>query len=59
MSHCKSCHAPIVWMKAHTGKNVPVDTATAGTTRIYDPALGHVSHFATCPHKKQHEGTGR
>lgn len=44
---CKSCEAPIFWVKTAAGKNMPVDVAT------------HESHFATCPNADTHRGNPR
>lgn len=51
---CRSCQAPIVWVKTAAGKSMPVDagSVTVGDL-VYDPTW-HVSHFATCPNAKQH-----
>jgi hypothetical protein len=52
---CRSCSAPIYWVKTRAGKNMPVDadTATRGDTQ-FDPQAGHISHYATCPQAKDH-----
>lgn len=69
MKTCRSCEAPIVWLKTATGKAMPVDASSVqpGDT-LFVPGL-HVSHFATCPDAKEHrkprqgnlfgEGAGR
>lgn len=46
----EQCKARIVFLRSRTGSKVPVDAdgVTADHTD-YDPKLGHVSHFATCP----------
>lgn len=42
------------------GARMPVDADTIGAgTRCYDPAKGHVTHFATCknpPPRKARDG---
>lgn len=55
MSECRSCGAEIVWMKTKNGRNIPVDpeTATKGN-KEFEPASGHISHFATCPFADDH-----
>lgn len=53
MATCRSCGAVIVWLRTASGKSMPVDAASvterldAGTV-LFDPVVGHVSHFATC-----------
>lgn len=53
-STCRSCKAPIAWLKTRAGKNIPVDAASVddGGT-IYDSER-HVSHFTTCPNASSH-----
>ena len=47
---CRSCARSIVWMPTAKGKTMPVDAETVGRDDTeYDPAKGHISHFATCP----------
>lgn len=54
-SFCKSCRARIVWMKTAAGRSIPVDAATVNPDQeTFDPLLGHISHFATCPDASQH-----
>ena len=60
---CRSCGAPILWVRTTTGKAMPVDAkpekrivldpADTGqpTGRVVDT---YVSHFATCPHAAKH-----
>lgn len=53
-SNCRTCNAPIVWLKTQDGKNMPTDAETV------DPGDGkwdnekHTSHFATCPQANEH-----
>jgi len=54
-AECRSCGAPIVWVKTQAKKSMPVDAHT------YDAEDGlafnhkkHVSHFATCPNADKH-----
>lgn len=52
--HCRSCGAPIVWIKTQLGKNMPVDPDDIGPEdEVFDPAE-HTSHFATCDYADQH-----
>ena len=51
---CKSCKAPIIWLKTALNKAMPVD---AGTVREGDTIFlkdVHTSHFATCPDAAEH-----
>lgn len=60
-ARCRSCSAPIVWMKTINDKNIPVDPdgideadlEWRGDHPLFDQKE-HVSHFATCPHAKSH-----
>lgn len=50
----KNCRAPIVYLKTKAGKLMPVNRASLTATfdretLIFDTALGHESHYATCP----------
>jgi len=49
-TECRTCGAPIVWMKTQNGRNIPVDADTVHDpeAKIFDSAV-HTSHFATCP----------
>jgi hypothetical protein len=51
LTRCRSCQRGIVWLKTEGGKNMPVDADTfaQGQPPIFNPELGHISHFATCP----------
>lgn len=51
---CKSCGAPIFWLKTAAGRSMPVDSPSvqAGDT-TFDGAR-HVSHFSTCPNADRH-----
>ena len=42
---CKSCGAPIAWVKTTAGKNMPVDTSAEHYGE---------SHFAHCPNADAH-----
>ena len=55
-SECRSCGAPVIWVKTKAGKNMPVDYATfnPGDRPVYDADKGHISHFATCPDADKH-----
>lgn len=51
---CRSCRAPMVWLKTKTGKNCPVDIeGWEPQDTEYQPGK-HISHFATCPHADHH-----
>lgn len=56
---CRSCGAPIVFLKTRKDRRIPVD---AGTVKLGDKDFDHtrhISHFATCPlagrHRKRKE----
>ena len=51
---CRSCNAPIRWLRTERGRRIPVDAATAGATETTFDYRRHTSHFATCPHADQH-----
>lgn len=52
---CASCGAAIVWMRTKSGRRIPVDLASADPAhQNFDPVMGHISHFATCPQADQH-----
>ena len=58
---CRSCQAPIVWMKTAKQKNIPVDVEGIdeeeldweGNQPLFDPEE-HTAHFATCPDADKH-----
>lgn len=68
MSLCRSCQAEIRWVKTTTGKQMPVDLRPVsdgnvaivnGIAELVAPFTGgdeprYVSHFATCPHAREH-----
>ena len=64
MTRCKSCQAPITWVKTKAGKSMPLDEVPtekgnmvcedgkAFAVTEMDRSLGkqiYTSHFATCP----------
>jgi hypothetical protein len=52
---CKSCKKAIIWLKTAKDKPIPVDVDSWKSGQgLYDPTLGHKSHFGTCPHAAQH-----
>ena len=60
---CRSCKAPIVWMKTRDGKNAPADAASvtpedSAACVPFDPKR-HINHFATCPQSKDWKGKKR
>jgi hypothetical protein len=64
MANCKSCQAPIIWVKTSSGKNMPVDEKPEsrfildgrgeGNTPYATMIKAYVSHFATCPNADKH-----
>lgn len=60
---CRSCRAPIIWMRTEGGKAMPVDRpdgvllGSGETFEVARKRLGAdrvVSHFATCPNASGH-----
>lgn len=55
MSACRSCAAPIVWIRSPVGKAIPCDPAVIVVVTDQGQVVrGRVSHFATCPQAAQH-----
>ena len=47
--NCKACNKEIVFLTTKNRKFVPVNAETIqGKETIYNPKIGHRSHFATC-----------
>lgn len=58
---CKSCHAPIVWVRS-AARNKPVPCDPQVLTIVTEDGhfhRGRQSHFATCPHAKTFRLPGR
>lgn len=57
VAKCRSCRAPIVFLKRGDGRPHPVDAATCniGDER-FETSKGHVSHFRTCPNADDWKG---
>ena len=54
VTHCRSCHAPLVWMQTTRGKNIPVEPDDIDADdELFDPRK-HQAHFSTCPNADQH-----
>lgn len=64
MSQCKSCGAPIVWIRTPTGRRMPCDSTfatwpdgtvvdTMGNVQS-DGGRGYRPHWATCPNADKH-----
>lgn len=52
---CRSCDAPIVWIKSPAGKSIPCDPPVLSVvTDAGEVVRGRISHFATCPNAAQH-----
>lgn len=63
-TQCKSCQAPIVWMKTNRGKNIAVDVDSLPDSFNYDEGAafdrGNMTcHFETCPNASQHRTSTR
>jgi hypothetical protein len=49
IAHCRSCLAPICWLRTVSGKWMPVNAETAEEGDEVFQHGKHVSHYATCP----------
>ena len=58
VTECSSCGAAIVFLKTTKGAWMPVDRGSLPTNfdidQVFRPALGHVTHYATCPNADEH-----
>lgn len=68
MHTCQSCQQEIIWVKAVTGKSMPIERSDSGNLVVVkgvahvipkgeEPVAGmqrFVSHFATCPNARLH-----
>ena len=54
ISYCRSCEAPIVWMKTRQGNNIPVDPDDIDPDDEVFDYQKHTTHFATCPNANRH-----
>ena len=57
LGKCRSCSAPVIWMKTKYGKMNPVNPPAEGFVinegDIFDPKI-HRSHFIDCPNAANH-----
>ena len=58
---CRSCGAPIIWVRMETGRRMPVDADSLTTVLVVsgDRTKGAMrtagtSHFSTCPQADEH-----
>lgn len=63
---CRACQREIVFLPtghrtaAGQEKTMPVDAESVKESDTkFDPALGHMTHFATCPSAERFRKTGR
>jgi hypothetical protein len=49
IAHCRSCAAPIKWLRTTGGKWMPVNLETVEESDTVFEHGRHLSHFATCP----------
>jgi len=61
---CRSCNAPLKWVKTPAGKNMPLDLASRETRIAIVGDVGvtcptYVSHFVTCPRADKHRRAQR
>lgn len=66
MNTCRSCHAPVIWAKTTTGKDIPLNPVPVvggnldlvdGVARYVQPSSGvklYTSHFTDCPQANSH-----
>jgi hypothetical protein len=55
LAHCKTCEAPIIWLRTTAGSSMPTDAETVGLEdTVFDLKKKHISHFATCPEASFH-----
>lgn len=58
VSHCRSCHAPVYWVRTPSGRPMPVSVNTDVAAECVEPTMTTVgrgiSHFADCPNASQH-----
>lgn len=65
MSLCKTCQAPVLWVKTEGGKNIPLDGKKVANGNIDmigglayvvppDGSDRYISHFVTCPQAEEH-----
>lgn len=54
-SDCRSCKAPIFWIKTPKGKNMPVscDTELGQAPTAVEFGVG-IAHFSNCPNADDH-----
>ena len=46
---CRSCGAPIIWLRTKAEKHIPVDAASVTDgTYVFD-SKQHQAHWSTCP----------
>lgn len=53
MSKCRSCQAPIRWIRTAVGKPMPLDFAPSPNGNVRHDGEMYTSHFATCPDAKR------
>lgn len=54
VARCGSCKAPIVWLRARSGSNMPVDSATVKPGDDAYDHTRHRAHWASCPFASEH-----
>lgn len=60
VKRCRSCGGEIIWLWTSNGKRMPVDADSVGCGhQLFDPANGHMTHFATCPNAARHRSPSR
>jgi hypothetical protein len=53
-SFCRSCGAPIVFLRTRAGKWMPGDAASVTPgDELYEPSSVHVAHWSTCEDREQ------
>ena len=54
LTHCRSCEAPIIWLKTTSGASMPTDPEGVAPDDTVFNLKKHVSHWATCPTSDYH-----
>jgi hypothetical protein len=54
IQNCQSCNAEIIFMITKNNKFIPVDYKEEFLEHSeFNPELGHITHFATCPNAEK------
>lgn len=57
-SQCRSCKAPVIWIKTRSGRRMPLDAKPEKRIVVNgeyaEVTDTYVSHFVTCPNASEH-----